>query len=55
MGFRTEVAAADNDGTRSMATNYLHEAMNLTRKLRSQLPRNRDLLQKIYDHGLQPI
>jgi len=55
MGFRTEVAAADNDGTRSMATNYLHEAMNLTRKLRTQLPRNRDLLQKIYDHGLQPI
>lgn len=55
MGFRTEVAAAENEGTRSQAAGFLSEAMNLTRKLRAQLPRNRDLVKKIHDYGLQPI
>jgi tryptophan halogenase len=55
MGFRTEVAEGDNDVTRSAAKTYLQQAADLTKKLRMQLPKNRDLLQKIYDHGMQPI
>lgn len=55
MGFRTQVAEGDTDTTQSLAAKYLGQAAELTRKLRGQLPRNRDLLKKIYDHGLQPI
>jgi hypothetical protein len=55
MGFRTEVAEADNDNTRTMAAGFLNEAMNLTKRLRAQLPSNRDLVKKIHDYGLQPI
>jgi len=55
MGFRTEVSADDNGGTRAMATNYMREAAEMTRKLRSMLPKNRDLVKKIREYGLQPI
>lgn len=55
MGFRTEVAEADNDNTRTMAAGFLNEAMNLTKRLRAQLPSNRDLVKKIHDYGLQSI
>jgi tryptophan halogenase len=54
MGFRTEVEPAD-DAARAMAKRYMSDAANLTKKLRAQLPKNRELLQKIYDYGLQPI
>jgi len=55
MGFRTAVSADDNGGTRAMATNYMREAAEMTRKLRSMLPKNRDLVKKIREYGLQPI
>ena len=55
MGFRTEVPEGDNEVTRSQARTYLNQAADLTKKLRMQLPKNRDLLNKIYDHGMQPI
>jgi tryptophan halogenase len=55
MGFRTEVDPNDNEFSQSLATQYMHENMAMTRKLRSQLPRNRDLLRKIHEYGLQPI
>ena len=55
MGFRTDVPPGDNDGTRPMAINYLREASSLAGKLRAQLPKNRDLLKKIHDYGMQPI
>jgi tryptophan 7-halogenase len=55
MGFRTEVEPLDNVGTEAVATRFLNENVMLAKKLRSQLPKNRDLLKKIYDHGLQPI
>jgi hypothetical protein len=38
-----------------MATNYMREAAEMTRKLRSMLPKNRDLVKKIREYGLQPI
>ena len=55
MGFRTEVDPAENAATESTASRLLRENAAVTRKLRSQLPRNRDLLRKIYEHGLQRI
>jgi len=55
MGFRSEVPAGDNNGTHSMATSYMNENVAMTRKLRTQLPKNRDLVKKIYEYGLQPI
>ena len=55
MGFRTEVAPEDNVGTETVARELMKENAAMTRKLRSQLPKNRDLLRKIFEYGLQPI
>jgi tryptophan 7-halogenase len=55
MGFRTEVDPAENAATESTASQLLRENAAMTQRLRSQLPRNRDLLRKIYEHGLQRI
>jgi len=55
MGFRTEVSADDNGGTRAMAAGYMREAADMTRKMRAMLPANRELVNKIHEFGLQPI
>lgn len=55
MGFKTEVDRADNATTGPRADQYMRENLAMTQKMRAQLPRNRDLLRKIYDYGLQPI
>ena len=55
MGFRTEVGPMDNVDTESTATRLLRENAAMTKKLRSQLPKNRDLLRKIQEHGMQRI
>ncbi len=55
MGFRTEVDPLDNTGTQAKAARLVSDNRALTRQMASQLPRNRDLLRKIYDHGLQRI
>ena len=55
MGFRTEVGPMDNADTESTATRLLRENAAMTKKLRSQLPKNRDLLRKIQEHGMQRI
>ncbi len=55
MGFRTEVSPMDNAGTEVLAARLVAENIATTRQMRSQLPKNRDLLRRIYDHGLQPI
>ena len=55
MGFRTEVDPMDNVGTESLAKRFLNENIAITKQMRSQLPKNRDLIQKIFDYGLQPI
>ncbi|HEY6452222.1 MAG TPA: tryptophan halogenase family protein [Steroidobacteraceae bacterium] len=55
MGFRTEVGPLDNVATESMAAKLFKETAVLTRQMRSQLPKNRDLMRKIFDYGLQPI
>ena len=55
MGFRTEIGPMDNVATEAMAAQYMNENAAISKKMRSQLPKNRELLQKIYDYGLQPI
>jgi tryptophan halogenase len=55
MGFRTEVGPMDTVDTQSLASRLLDENMAITKRMRSQLPKNRDLIRKIVEHGLQPI
>jgi hypothetical protein len=55
MGFRTEVEPADNVGTGKAAAKLMDDNIAMTRQLRSQLPKNRDLMKKIFEYGLQPI
>ncbi|MEO8114762.1 MAG: tryptophan 7-halogenase, partial [Phenylobacterium sp.] len=55
MGFRTEIGPMDNVGTEALANRFLSENVANTRKMRAQLPKNRELVQKIHDYGLQPI
>ncbi len=55
MGFRTEVEQGDNAGTAAAAARYMNDAAVLTKQMRSQLPKNRDLMNKIFEYGLQPI
>jgi tryptophan halogenase len=55
MDFRTEVEAADCTATQSAASKLINDNLAMTRRLRSQLPKNRDLINKIAQYGLQPI
>jgi tryptophan halogenase len=55
MGFRTEVEPLDIVATQSMAAKLFNENVAITKQLTAQLPKNRDLLRKVRDHGMQPI
>jgi tryptophan halogenase len=55
MGFRTCVEPAALADTRTAAARLISDNVTLTRQMRSQLPRNRELLDKIRDYGMQPI
>jgi tryptophan halogenase len=55
MGFRTEVGPMDTVDTQPLASRLLNESSALTRRMRSQLPKNRELVRKIVEYGLQPI
>ena len=55
MGFQTEVAREDTTSTGAMAARLMRENLAVTNQLRTQLPKNRDLLRKIAEHGLQAI
>jgi tryptophan halogenase len=55
MGFRTEVGPMDIVDTEPVATRLMNENTAITRRMRAQLPKNRELIQKIVEHGLQPI
>lgn len=55
MGFRTEVEPdALQDQVRE-ARRALHENARQTERLRAGLPRHRDLIDRIVQHGLQPV
>jgi tryptophan halogenase len=55
MGFRTEIGPMDNADTAPLAARFLKENAAITKQMRAQLPKNRDLIRKIFEHGLQPI
>ncbi len=55
MGFETEVDPADISIAEEIAAKHRRENLALTKRLTTQLPKNRDLLQKIREHGMQTI
>jgi tryptophan halogenase len=55
MGFRTEVDTETLGGDATVAARAMRENMVQTERLRAGLPRHRDLLRKIHEHGLQPV
>ncbi|WP_307120451.1 tryptophan halogenase family protein [Sphingomonas kyeonggiensis] len=55
MGFRTEVEAEALAGDMRLAERAMRENAAQTERLRAGLPRHRDLIRKIQEHGLQPV
>jgi len=55
MGFKTEVEPLEADMTQSAARRMFDENTQLTQRIRSKLPKNRDLIKKIHEFGLQAI
>ena len=55
MGFKTEVEPLEADMTLSAAKRLFEENRHLTQRIRSKLPKNRDLIKKIHEFGLQAI
>jgi len=55
MGFRTEVDQLDMTATETQANRLINENIAVTKRLIAQLPKNRDLIDKIHQHGMQSI
>ena len=55
MGFRTEVMPEDLVESAADAVKLVQENARMTAELCTRLPRNRELLNKIYQYGLQPV
>jgi tryptophan halogenase len=55
MGFRTQVGPMDNVDSEPLASRLMQENITMTRQMCVQLPKNRDLIRKIHEHGMQPI
>jgi tryptophan halogenase len=55
MGFHSEVRAEDTLDTELLASRLRQENERQTLELRSRLPTNRELLNKIHEYGLQPV
>jgi tryptophan halogenase len=55
MGFETQVAPEDTADTAVAAARFLRENERVTGEMRARLPKNRELLNKIYEYGLQPV
>jgi tryptophan 7-halogenase len=55
MGFRTEVEPEALSDEARIAERAMRDNAMQTERLRSALPRHRDLLQKVIEHGLQPV
>jgi tryptophan 7-halogenase len=55
MGFHTQVAPEDTVETALVAGRLLRENERITGDMRTRLPKNRELLNKIYEYGLQPV
>lgn len=55
MGFRTQIEPESLADERAIAERALRETAAQTERLRASLPRHRDLIRKIVEHGLQPV
>jgi tryptophan 7-halogenase len=55
MGFRTEVAAEETADSAPAAARLVRENERQIQDLRTRLPKNRELLGKIYQYGLQSV
>jgi tryptophan 7-halogenase len=55
MGFRTEAGPPEPPETEALAARLRNETAALARQMRSRLPKNRELIRKISDYGLQTI
>jgi len=55
MGFRTLIDPESLADDRTIAERALRETASQTERLRASLPRHRDLIRKIVEHGLQPV
>ena len=55
MGFRTEVRPEERAETVPEAQRLVQETARMSGELCARLPKNRELLQKIYQYGLQPV
>jgi tryptophan 7-halogenase len=55
MGYRTEVAPEDAGDTTALAARLITQNERITGEMRTRLPKNRELLNKIFEYGLQPV
>jgi tryptophan halogenase len=55
MGFQSEISPEDTIDTGLLASRLRQENERQTFELRSRLPKNRELLNKIHEYGLQPV
>jgi tryptophan halogenase len=55
MGFRTEVIPEDTLDTETLASRVLSQNDRMSGELRTRLPKNRELINKIFQYGLQPV
>ena len=55
MGFNTEVVAEESADTAAAAARFVRENEQMTSEMSTRLPKNRELLNKIYQFGLQPV
>ena len=55
MGFRTEVIPEDATNSLALAQRLINQNERMINDLRTRLPKNRDLVNKIFQYGLQPV
>ena len=55
MGFRTEVIPEDTESSVPLAQRLLNQNERMSNEMRTRLPKNRDLINKIFQYGLQPV
>jgi tryptophan halogenase len=55
MGFRTEVVHEDTVDSAALASRMITQNERMTGEMRMRLPKNRELLNKIFEYGLQPV
>jgi tryptophan halogenase len=55
MGFQTQVGPEDTVDTAPLASQLLKDNERMKGEMQARLPKNRELLNKIYEYGLQPV